>query len=340
MANKTLYLCGAGNPEGVRLALRILRREGRWERILILDDDPAKHGTSILDVPIAGPFELLEQAEPGMSEVTNLVARTTAKRRRAQERIDSFGLPVATLVDGDVDLTGVKLGIGVTVYPNAVLCANSSVGDHSVVFACAVVGHGCRVGRGCVVAPGAVLNARVRLEDEVYVGTNASILPDLTLGAGVTVGLNSAVMDDVPAGASVFGVPGEILSARSPDSTTTARLPIMPAGTGTGGISGAQQELEATLASIWSDALRVSSVDAEDNLFDLGGDSEMALKVCHRIRSMCDRELKLTDIFRYPTIRSLARNLCGETDRREFGNHGSDAVRSGRARAAMRRRYH
>lgn len=339
MMNKTLYLCGAGNPEGVRLALRIQRREGRWERILILDDDPAKQGTSILDVPIAGPFQLLEQADAETSEVTNLVARTTVKRRRAQEKIDSFGLPVATLIDADVDLTGVTLGKGITVYPNATLCANSTVGDHSVVFASAVVGHGSRVGRGCVVAPGAVLNARVRLADEVYVGTNASILPDLTLGAGVTVGLNSAVMEDVPAGASVVGVPGEILGVAQ-STPAEARLPLMPAALGATGISGAQQEMEATLASIWCDALKVSAVDAEDNLFDLGGDSEMALKVCHKIRRVTDRELKLTDLFRYPTIRSMARNLCGETHRREFEAHGSDAVRSGQARAAMRRRFH
>ena len=166
MSRQTLYLCGAGNPEGVRLALRIQREERRWERVLILDDDEAKHGTSILDVPIAGPFARLAQAHPGSDEVANLVARTTARRRRAGSKIGSFGIPAATLVDASVDRLGVELGVGVTVYPGAVLCANSSVGDHSVIFACAVVGHGSRVGHGCVVAPGAVLNARVRLEDE------------------------------------------------------------------------------------------------------------------------------------------------------------------------------
>ena len=57
----TLYLCGAGNPEGVRLALRINEKDSRWEKILVLDDDSSKHGKSILGVEIAGPFEMLEQ---------------------------------------------------------------------------------------------------------------------------------------------------------------------------------------------------------------------------------------------------------------------------------------
>ncbi|HJV35314.1 hypothetical protein, partial [Geomonas sp.] len=61
---KTLYLCGAGNPEGVRLALSVNAVRQRWERLLILDDDPSKHGRSLLGVEVAGPFSLLEKADP------------------------------------------------------------------------------------------------------------------------------------------------------------------------------------------------------------------------------------------------------------------------------------
>ena len=41
---KELFLCGAGNPEGVRLAIRINERERRWSRIVLLDDDRGKQG--------------------------------------------------------------------------------------------------------------------------------------------------------------------------------------------------------------------------------------------------------------------------------------------------------
>ncbi len=80
-----------------------------------------------------------------------------------------------------------------------------------MVFAAAIVGHGCRLGRCCILAPGAVVNARVELGDGVYVGTNASILPDLKIGPGATIGANSAVVQDVPAGATVMGVPAQLL---------------------------------------------------------------------------------------------------------------------------------
>ena len=48
----TLYLCGAGNPEGVRLALNINKAQNRWDQIVILDDDHSKHGQSIVGVGI------------------------------------------------------------------------------------------------------------------------------------------------------------------------------------------------------------------------------------------------------------------------------------------------
>ena len=213
----TLYLCGAGNPEGVRLALNINRAQSRWDRIIVLDDDPSKHGQSIFGVEIGGSFTALGQADPASSEVVNLVARTTSKRQSALNNILAYGLPFASLIDPGVDMTGVDVGKDITVYRNVLFCANATVDEGSVFFAGAIVGHGCCLGRCCVVAPGAVINARVELGDGVYIGTNASILPELKIGAWATIGANSAVVQDVPAGATVMGVPAQLLMLGSED---------------------------------------------------------------------------------------------------------------------------
>ena len=82
---KTLYLCGAGNSEGVRLALTINRITPRWDRLVILDDDPGKLGQEMLGIEILGGFDLLAQAQPETVEVSIIVALTTAKRRGAKK---------------------------------------------------------------------------------------------------------------------------------------------------------------------------------------------------------------------------------------------------------------
>jgi sugar O-acyltransferase (sialic acid O-acetyltransferase NeuD family) len=212
----TLYLCGAGNSEGVRLALVVNRREARWDRIVLLDDDPATHGRRLLEVEVVGPFGLLAAAADH-AEVVNLVARTTVRRAAAHRRIAAHGLPFATLVHPTVDLEGAELGAGVTVYQHATIGPEVAVGTGSVVFMAAAVGHGARLGAGSVVAPGGVINARVDVGAGVYVGSNAVVLPDLRVGAWATIAAGSVAMQDVPAGATVLGVPGRVLCLRPHD---------------------------------------------------------------------------------------------------------------------------
>ena len=76
----TLYLCGAGNSEVIRLAQDVNRAQNRWDRVILLDDDPSRHGESILGIEIIGSFSLLEKAEARTSEVVNNVARSSVRR--------------------------------------------------------------------------------------------------------------------------------------------------------------------------------------------------------------------------------------------------------------------
>jgi acetyltransferase-like isoleucine patch superfamily enzyme len=204
-----LYLCGAGNPEAVRLALTINREQRRWERIVVLDDDPAKLGESILGLPIAGPFSVLEEADPTTAEVANLVARTTARRWSARQRIAEYGVPFATLIHPSVETFGTELARDLTVYRNATLGADCSLDEGSVILMGAIAGHGSRIGRCCIAAPNAVINARVELGDGVYVGTCATILPDVEVSAWATIGSCSSVLRHVSVGVTVMGVPAK-----------------------------------------------------------------------------------------------------------------------------------
>ncbi|MBI4602351.1 MAG: hypothetical protein HY721_10365 [Planctomycetes bacterium] len=318
---RTLYLCGAGNPEGVRLALAVNRMEGRWDELVLLDDDPAKHGRSVLGVRVAGPFEALRGAARGGAEAVNMVARTTRKRAAARSRIAGFGHPFASLVDPRVDIAGAELGAELTVYEDSTVCPGVALGDATVVFMRAIAGHGSRVGRGCVIGPGAVLNARVELGDGVYVGSNATILPEIKVGSWATVGAGSVVVQDVPEGATVFGVPAQVLAAAACEE-----------GPGAGGPVDA--EVERQVSRIWQETLGVADAGAEVNFFDLGGDSLAALRVCARVREGLYADLAVTDIFRFPTVRSLARHLTASLSLEAGGSAGA-----GRA-AAIRRQLH
>lgn len=216
-----LYLCGAGNPEAVRLALRVNRQQFRWDQIALLDDLPHNQGRSILGVRVVGPLSTLAQADKGRAEVANLVAGTTVRRRLVRCKLEGYGLPFAPLIDPSVNTEGTRHGRDVVVFQNAVIAAEAVLGEGSVVSMGAVVGHECILGKDCFVSPNAVLNGRAHLGDGVFVGANAAVLPDVRVGAWATIGGCSLVVRDVPDGTTVMGVPARAFTTRPADSLPT-----------------------------------------------------------------------------------------------------------------------
>lgn len=332
---KTLYLCGVGNGEGIRLALTVNQAQSRWQRIVLLDDDAAKHGTIRLGLEVAGAFATLGQIDPGGAEVVNLVTRTTQGRANANQKIAQYGVPFASLIHPGVDLFGTELTGNLTIYQNASIGAEASVGDSSVVLVGAVVGHGARVGKGCVIAPNAVINARVVLGDGVYVGANASILPDLTIGEGATIAANSLVYADVPAGATALGVPAQIIGAMPVHadagagnaSIDSGDILTLPAADGN---EAACAEIELTIVHALQSLLRLDGIDRTANFFDLGCTSLKALELCQRLRDGIGLELQVVDVYRFPTAHALALHLGG-------ANPQAPTMQHAQQRAELRR---
>jgi hypothetical protein len=68
-------------------------------------------------------------------------------------------------------------------------------------------------------------------------------------------------------------------------------------------------ELEATIARLWSEALGAEQVGREDNFFDIGGHSLLVVQVHRRLREALGRELSVVDLFKFATVRALAEHL-------------------------------
>jgi thioesterase domain-containing protein len=60
------------------------------------------------------------------------------------------------------------------------------------------------------------------------------------------------------------------------------------------------------IASIWQRVLQLPSIGINDNFFDLGGDSSLALQLFAEIGEVCGRELPPVMIYQAPTILALA----------------------------------
>lgn len=93
-------------------------------------------------------------------------------------------------------------------------------------------------------------------------------------------------------------------------------------------------EVEQTIAAIWQELLQMDQVGIHDNFFDLGGHSLLIVQVHSRLQTSFERTVSLIDLFKYPTISTLAdfltqteseslyvASLADQNERLEAGKH-------------------
>lgn len=71
----------------------------------------------------------------------------------------------------------------------------------------------------------------------------------------------------------------------------------------------AANDTEAKVLEIWKELLRVDEIGTQDSFFELGGHSLLLAKLQQRIESRFDVSLKITDLFKFPTVSSLAARI-------------------------------
>jgi sugar O-acyltransferase (sialic acid O-acetyltransferase NeuD family) len=108
----------------------------------------------------------------------------------------------------------VSLGHGVIACPFVVLSANVVIGDGVGLNLHASVDHDAEVGAWSQVNCHGDLTGGVVLDEEVFLGSHASVLPGVRVGRGAVIGAGAVVLQDVPAGVTVAGVPARPLRVR------------------------------------------------------------------------------------------------------------------------------
>jgi len=96
-------------------------------------------------------------------------------------------------------------------------------------------------------------------------------------------------------------------------------------------------ELEKTLAEIWQSVLKVDEVGTRDNFFDLGGHSLSLIRVHGAIQKHLDRQIPMVEMFRFPTVGTLAAFLAGDAETQEdkpAAGPSSEDLKAGRSRLA------
>ena len=122
---------------------------------------------------------------------------------------------------------GTRIGTFVEIQKRASVGRNCKVSSHSFICEGVTIEDGVFIGHGVMFTNDLYPRATradgrpqteqdwevvpTRVEHGASIGSNATILPGLTIGAGAMVAAGAVVVRDVPAGATVAGVPAHVL---------------------------------------------------------------------------------------------------------------------------------
>ncbi len=136
-----------------------------------------------------------------------------------------------------------------------------------------------------------------------------------------------APCDTVQVDALPIGPDGRLDMSRLQDAASSSgatREPVLP-----------RTGLERTIAGIWKKVLKVDEIDIDRTFFEQGGQSVLLIQVITRLEAVADRRIPVVELFRYPTVRQLARHLSEAKQREPRFNKAAE--RAAKQRKARRR---
>ena len=167
----------------------------------VVDDDPAKHGNTLLGVPVIGATGLASgSGQPAVLAVgSNATRRDMASRLRCQW--------LAVVHPTAVVHPSVRIGEGTVVFAGAVVQPDTVIGKHAIVNTGARIDHDCVIGDFAHIAPACSLAGGVKVGEGAFLGIGSAAIPGVRIGPWSVVGAGAVVVRDVPEGATVVGVP-------------------------------------------------------------------------------------------------------------------------------------
>lgn len=212
-ARRPLAIFGAGGwgREVVMLVHQINEHHPVWELVGVYDD-VRPHPEVFPELPYRGTADDLNAATAPLHVA--VAVGNSHHRAAVVARLRSPHLSFATLVHPSVaraPYQRLRLGAGCIVAQGCILTTDVTLGAHVLLNLGCTVGHDAVLEDFCSLMPHANVGGNAHLETGVYLGTNATVINHVRVGARTIVGAGAVAVRDLPADCTAVGVPAKVV---------------------------------------------------------------------------------------------------------------------------------
>lgn len=112
----------------------------------------------------------------------------------------------------------VEVGNFVTVCSGTI--TPTRIGDHTKIDDHVHIAHNCQIGRNVILTAGVTLSGSVVIEDDSWIGPNASVIQGVTIGHDSIIGIGAVAISSVPPNEVRTGNPARRLRDNRPENTS------------------------------------------------------------------------------------------------------------------------
>jgi len=205
---RSLLIVGSGGHS--RPIIGTVKKLKMWNLIGVVDLNYKGVSEKILNTPVLGSLEILNDFKPANTDVFLAVGNNKLRRSLfLTPKVNIFNTPNIVHPTAFID-PSVEMGVGNFVGPFVNIGPMVKIGKSNIINSYANLEHETQVGSFCQFSPGSIICGRCLLGSEIFVGANATIIEKQKIADNSIIGAGSVIIKDIlKRNQTIVGVPGK-----------------------------------------------------------------------------------------------------------------------------------
>lgn len=182
--------------------------------IAFLDDNKELHGKKIMRREVYPlDIEWLKEVEPYFV----CAIGDPKTKKKVVEKAIQLGLEPISVIHPKTSVYTKDIGVGVVIQPGSRIAVDSVIEDHAHINFNCVIGHDAYIGAFSTISPLCGVEGFTHLEEGVFLGSNASVIPSVRIGKYTKIGAQATVIRDCKSYSTYVGVPAKWIKSHDPE---------------------------------------------------------------------------------------------------------------------------